>query len=518
VLRELVEVSLTGVIFYRPVVDAAGAIVDFVFDYLNPAAQRMMSMPARPTLTHREQWPHSEQQGTFAFHVDAFVSGEPRAFNINYQFDGYDNYYRLAARRSGNGLLMSFTDTADQPRTGVEIALRQAQAREQAARTDAERQRQQLHEVLHQAPVAMALLEGPEFRIALANPAVREIWARSEEELLGQPLLQALPELEGQGVDDLLGGVLRSGEPFFGTELPFEVRRRGRLETIYFNFVYQPQRDARGEPTGVLVVASDVTAVVLARQRVEEQEQQTAALNEEIRANNDELTRSQRELRRLNAELEGRIHARTQDLQRARVLAEGQKQRLERLFQQAPAAICILTGPDMVYELVNPAYQQLFPGRQLQGRPLLEALPEVADQAAWHTLLEVYRTGVSHHEARLLLQVAPHEDAPLQDFYFDNVQQARYDERGRIDGVGFSPSTSRPKCWPSACWRSGKRPSASWPTTPRPCSGSPTRPGSAPTSTGPSTPSPGKRGKRAWAWAGPWPSTRTTPGRRVMRS
>nr|WP_235998585.1 PAS domain-containing protein [Hymenobacter sp. BT559] len=43
---------------------------------------------------------------------------------------------------------------------------------------------------------------------------------------------------------------------------------------------------------------------------------------------------------------------------------------------QAPAAICLLQGPDFVYELVNPSYQRLFAGRQLLGRPLLAAVPE----------------------------------------------------------------------------------------------------------------------------------------------
>ena len=84
-----------------------------------------------------QQWPHSKEHGTFDFHVDAYVTGEPREYNINYQADGYDNYYCLVARRAGEGLLVSFTDTADQPRTPVEIALREAQAAEKAAKDTA---------------------------------------------------------------------------------------------------------------------------------------------------------------------------------------------------------------------------------------------------------------------------------------------------------------------------------------------------------------------------------------------
>ncbi|RYU76395.1 sensor histidine kinase [Hymenobacter persicinus] len=143
-LNDLLAVSLTGIIVYTPMYDAAGTITDFTFEYLNPVAQRMMSMPERPTLTHNQQWPHSIEHGTFAFHVDAFVTGEPRRYDINYQADGYDNYYCLAARRSGNCLLVSFTDTADQPRTAVEIALRESQAAEKKGRQQMEQLNQEL--------------------------------------------------------------------------------------------------------------------------------------------------------------------------------------------------------------------------------------------------------------------------------------------------------------------------------------------------------------------------------------
>ncbi|GGG52010.1 hypothetical protein GCM10011378_30350 [Hymenobacter glacieicola] len=330
-----------------------------------------------------------------------------------------------------------------------EEQLRISQVREQTARDTAEIQRQRLHDVLHQAPVAIAHLEGPDYLVTLANATICEIWTRTQQQVLGLPLLQALPELQGQGFEELLDGVRRTGTPYVGTEIPAQLLRHGRIETIYFNFVYQPQRSEQNEITGVLVVATDVTAQVRARQQVEQQERQTAhlneelasineeltAANEEVLANNNELFRAQLELQHLNQVLEARVAERTAALQRAQQKAEHQRQRLERLFQQAPAAICMLNGPDLVYELVNPAYQQLFPGRSLLGRPLLEALPELAGQRVWQTLRTVYRTGVSHEEMAIRIPVARHEGAPLEDFYFNYIQQARFDEHGAIDGV-----------------------------------------------------------------------------------
>ena len=82
-----------------------------------------------------------------------------------------------------------------------------------------------------------------------------------------------------------------------------------------------------------------------------------AAVNEEIITNNAELTRTQKLLEELNLSLESQIEARTHEARKARLEAENQRSRLERFFMQSPAAICILDGPDLIYELVNQGYQ-----------------------------------------------------------------------------------------------------------------------------------------------------------------
>jgi PAS domain S-box-containing protein len=431
----LLEASLTGFALYTPLRDAEGRLVDFHIALLNPAAQRILSQPARPGGTYLEHYPHTLETGVFAFHRDVFESGQPDRLHVNYQGDGLDNYFMLSARRVGEGLLVSFTDTADQPRSEVEIALREAQGQLQTAHRAAQMQRQYWQQVLEQAPVAIATLDGPDHCITLANPAVCEIWARTQAQVVGLSLFEALPEVRGQGLEALLEGVLRTGQPYVGKELPIELLRHGRRETVYFNFVYQPQRNPAGATTGILVVASDVTEQVVSRQRVEHQEHETSKLNEKLRAGNvamlqtnHSLQMAQHELRQLNQELEARVQARTR-------LVREQGQRLERLFMQAPAAICILAGPELVYELVNPVYQQLFPDRHLLGRRLLDALPELADHAAYHTMRWVFETGESDWQQALHMPLARTDNGKLEDRYFNYVQQPRYDEHGRVDGV-----------------------------------------------------------------------------------
>ncbi|MBG8554667.1 PAS domain-containing sensor histidine kinase [Hymenobacter guriensis] len=440
----LLNVSLTGVILFRPVMAGAGShdIVDLAYEFLNPAARRMLQLPQQPAETFLTLYPNAIGAGIFDFYRNTYNSGEPGRYDVNYQHDGLDNFFHLSAQRSGELLVVSFTDTADQNRTAAEQSLRESQAREQAARATAERERNLLNALLTQAPVAMGVLQGDEHVVVAVNEQMSAIWGYSASELLGQPLLEAVPELQGQGFTELMAEVARTGVPFVGTEVAAQLRQNGRLDTHYFNFVYQPLYDADGALLGVLDLAVDVTAQVLSRHEAQNLNEELAATNEELHAaneeflqNNAELFLAQQELRLLNEELEARVQDRTTDARRAYATAERHRARLERLFMQAPAAICILNGPDLVYELVNPGYQQLFPGRQLQGKPILEALPEIAGHEVHRTFRQVYETGYTHTEQGLLIPIARPEDGQLEDRYFNYIQQPRFNEQGHIDGV-----------------------------------------------------------------------------------
>ncbi|GAB3244362.1 hypothetical protein GCM10027346_41990 [Hymenobacter seoulensis] len=312
-LSDLLAVSMTGVIYYTPLYDPSGSgeIVDFRFEYLNPTAQRMMHMPEVPTLTHNEQWPQSKAHGTFDFHVDAYVSGEPREYNINYQADGYDNYYRLAARRSGDGMWVSFTDTADQPRSPVEVALRDAQAREKTARAEAEAQRQRLHHILMELPASVATFQGPAHVYTLVSPGYQQLFPAHR--LLGVPIREALPALAGQPFLDHLDQVYRTGEPYYGTEEEYLLDYAGTNtpQRRYFNIFLQALRAADGAVNGILNFSYDVTEQVEARRQLER-------LNQELEARVQERTQalhaSNQQLQRTNVDLDNFIYTASHDL------------------------------------------------------------------------------------------------------------------------------------------------------------------------------------------------------------
>ncbi|MFC6224769.1 PAS domain-containing protein [Hymenobacter artigasi] len=114
--------------------------------------------------------------------------------------------------------------------------------------------------------------------------------------------------------------------------------------------------------------------------------------------------------------------------------AENQRETYESLFMQAPAMIAIARGPEHRFEFVNPAYQQLFPHRQLVGLPVLEALPEIKDQPIYEVLNNVFQTGETFHGNELSIPLEREPGEPPRDSYFNFIyQQLR--ENGEPAGI-----------------------------------------------------------------------------------
>lgn len=71
---------------------------------------------------------------------------------------------------------------------------------------------------------------------------------------------------------------------------------------------------------------------------------------------------------------------------------ENERQTLHDFFMQAPAAHCILRGPNHVYELINPGYRELIGDRDLLGKSVREAHPDVEGQGFFDILDRVFTT------------------------------------------------------------------------------------------------------------------------------
>lgn len=125
-------------------------------------------------------------------------------------------------------------------------------------------------ELLLNADVSTAIYRGEEFIIEMANDRMLRTWGR-DRTVVGKSLHEALPELVDQPFFELLLGVYRTGETYAASEDRVDLMINGVLETFYYNFTYKPIRNTKGEIYAILNMAVDVTELVLAKHRLEEQ-------------------------------------------------------------------------------------------------------------------------------------------------------------------------------------------------------------------------------------------------------
>lgn len=172
--------------------------------------------------------------------------------------------------------------------------------------------------IIEQAPMAIGLLSGRDMVIEVGNETIFKVWGK-DKSITGMRLIDALPEIQGQGFIQLLEEVYATGEPFVGNGLLARLERHGKLEESYFNLVYTPLRDLVGAVTGVMVLATEVTEQVLAKQKVDESEARfrilSNELDQQVQERTQQLQTSIRELQRSNQSLQQFAYIASHDLQ-----------------------------------------------------------------------------------------------------------------------------------------------------------------------------------------------------------
>jgi len=111
-----------------------------------------------------------------------------------------------------------------------------------------------------------------------------------------------------------------------------------------------------------------------------------------------------------------------------------ERARLRTYLEDSPAFICILHGPGHVFELANRLYHDLVGRRDLIGRTVREALPELEGQGFFELLDQVYRTGegyVGKEMPALLHGASGGVDRRFVNFVF----QATREPGGEVSGV-----------------------------------------------------------------------------------
>jgi PAS domain S-box-containing protein len=129
--------------------------------------------------------------------------------------------------------------------------------------------------------------------------------------------------------------------------------------------------------------------------------------------------------------------AKTAERERERLLRalEVERARLAYVFQRAPAFLAVLRGPDHVFELVNEAYHQLVGNRDLVGKPVREALPEVREQGFIKLLDRILADGAPYVGREVPVVLARTPGAPPEERFVDFVYLPLVEAEGAPSGV-----------------------------------------------------------------------------------
>jgi len=335
----------------------------------------------------------------------------------------YDYEYRAIKNNNGETYAILHTASDVTERELNRIALQKAKELE-ATQTKAliESEKNLRRFILH-APVAIALFDGPDYVVQIVNNRALELWGRKMEEVLHKPILDAMPELRSQGVKDLLDSVYQTGETFSAFELPVKLLRNGEMVNTYINFIYEAQYDSDGEINGLITIGFEVTEEVLAKRKIEESRAEQYSLNEELTASNEELIATNEEL----TETQDHLQIIINELERS-------ESRFRNLVLQAPVAICIFRGRELLIEAANLKMQEMLgKDSRIVGKTFAEAVPELEDQPFFELLDSVFKTGEIYYGNEALATI--NRDGFLSDGYFNFIYQPLKDENNLTEAI-----------------------------------------------------------------------------------
>ena len=226
-----------------------------------------------------------------------------------------------------------------------------------------------------------AIYWGPELYI-LYNDAWSEIPADKHPWILGKPAREGWADI-WEVVGPQFRQVITTGEGLALYEQMLPMVRGGQARETWWNYSFTAIRDADQRVGGIFNQGNEVTALVHARRE-----------------------------------------------------RQAQLDHWREIFRQAPAPIAVLRGPQHVFEFANDAYQQLVGGgREIVGKTVAEALPEIGTQGFAELLQGVYGSGEPYvgAGAKVMLQRDP--AAAPEERVLDFIYQPMRDAAGAVEGI-----------------------------------------------------------------------------------
>jgi PAS domain S-box-containing protein len=239
-----------------------------------------------------------------------------------------------------------------------------------------------------ECPFPINIWCGPEL-LLIYNDAYRTVLGAKHPGSVGKPGREVWEEIWSQ-IAPMFDVIRAGGPPIYAENARFVMARQSdALREAWFTFSLSPIRDESGNVVAFLNVAAETTERVLAERATQE----------------------------------------------ARAAAERAEHQLREVFAQAPAFMAVLRGPNHVFDFANEAYRHLVNGRDVLGKPVAVALPEIAAQGFVELLDRVLSTGQPHvgRETPVVLERGPNGESSR--VYLDFVYQPLTDAHGERVGV-----------------------------------------------------------------------------------
>ncbi len=232
------------------------------------------------------------------------------------------------------------------------------------------------------APIGLLILRGEDLIVELVNDTYLSIVDKTRERFVGKSLYESLPEVRAF-VAPLFEDIFKTGNPYYGNEFEVTLHRLGKPETSFFNFVYYPLFNSHQAVDGVIVVATEVTDLVMSKFDLQEKEQ-----------------------------------------------------KFRNIVTHSPIAMTIFRGPDFIIEMANNFLLEKIwrkKPEEVLGKKLLDVFPELLDQQFPELLRKVTSTGIAHREKEALAIVNSFDGS--KGYYLDFEYAPLIEADGRVSGI-----------------------------------------------------------------------------------
>jgi PAS domain S-box-containing protein len=269
----------------------------------------------------------------------------------------------------------------------------------------------ELSEAFRLAPNAYMVLDR-ELRYVAANELYLQLTGSTLHDLLGKNVFDVFPNDPSDPnnpsrelLQRSLERVRDTGKPDVLAVIAYRVPVAGEEQERFWSATHVPMLDEQGRVAFILQNTADITEL----QRLK----QAAATH---------------------SALEASVLERAERVQDANRMLEEQRRQIEILFQQAPGFMAFLRGPTHIFEMANVAYSQLIGLREVVGKPVSEALPEVVGQGFVELLDNVYQSGTPFVGRGTPIALRQH-DGTIANAFLDFLYQPIRGVDGKVLGI-----------------------------------------------------------------------------------